>query len=217
MNTKFPIPNYNNRKERNIFFLKLLNNNFSNIKTILNLGGGQKRYLKDSHFKVTEVDLSGDNDLNLDLDKISKIPLNDKSFDAVVALDVLEHLENFHFILNEMNRISNKYIFISLPNSFGSFFDIIFNRKGNDEFNNGFYNKFYGLPLQKPIDRHRWFLTISDIERFFDHYCKEKKLKVNFLLPKTNSLKSKILSLFLNKRLRKEILTKYAWVIIEKS
>ena len=90
MNTKFPIPNYNNRKERNIFFLKLLNNNFSNIKTILNLGGGQKRYLKDSHFKVTEVDLSGDNDLNLDLDKIPKIPLNDKSFDAVVALDVLE-------------------------------------------------------------------------------------------------------------------------------
>ena len=24
--------------------------------------------------------------------------------------------------------------------------------------NNGFYNKFYGLPLKKPVDRHRWFL-----------------------------------------------------------
>ena len=148
MNDKFPTPNYNSRKERNIFFLKLLEKNFSEIKTILNLGGGQKRYLKESPYTVTEIDMSGDNDITLNLDEIKKIPLDNKSFDAVVALDVLEHLENFHLILDEMNRLSKKYIFISLPNSFGSFFDIIFNKEKEDKMNNGFYNKFYGLPLK---------------------------------------------------------------------
>ena len=148
MNDKFPTPNYNSRKERNIFFLKLLEKNFSKIKTILNLGGGQKRYLKESPYTVTEIDMSGDNDITLNLDEIKKIPLDNKSFDAVVALDVLEHLENFHLILDEMNRLSKKYIFISLPNSFGSFFDIIFNKEKEDKMNNGFYNKFYGLPLK---------------------------------------------------------------------
>ena len=148
MNDKFPTPNYNSRKERNIFFLKLLEKNFSEIKTILNLGGGQKRYLKESPYTVTEIDMSGDNDIKLNLDEIKKIPLDNKSFDAVVALDVLEHLENFHLILDEMNRLSKKYIFISLPNSFGSFFDIIFNKEKEDKMNNGFYNKFYGLPLK---------------------------------------------------------------------
>ena len=88
--------------------------------------------------------MSGDNDITLNLDEIKKIPLDNKSFDAVVALDVLEHLENFHLILDEMNRLSKKYIFISLPNSFGSFFDIIFNKEKEDKMNNGFYNKFYG-------------------------------------------------------------------------
>ena len=204
MNDKFPTPNYNSRKERNIFFLKLLEKNFSKIKTILNLGGGQKRYLKESPYTVTEIDMSGDNDITLNLDEIKKIPLDNKSFDAVVALDVLEHLENFHLILDEMNRLSKKYIFISLPNSFGSFFDIIF-------------NKFYGLPLKKPVDRHRWFLTVSDVERFFVHYANENKLSIKFLLPRVTSLKSRVLSLFLNRRLRKEILTKYVWIIIEKS
>ena len=73
------------RKERNIFFLKLLEKNFSKIKTILNLGGGQKRYLKESPYTVTEIDMSGDNDITLNLDEIKKIPLDNKSFDAVVA------------------------------------------------------------------------------------------------------------------------------------
>ena len=43
--------------------------------------------------------MSGDNDITLNLDEIKKIPLDNKSFDAVVALDVLEHLENFHLFL----------------------------------------------------------------------------------------------------------------------
>ena len=214
---KYIKPNYTDREGRNSYVLNLLNEYFSETQTILNLGGGQKRYLKNSNFKVTEVDLEGDNDINIDLDKITKLPLENLSFDTVLALDVLEHLENFHLIFDEMVRISKKNIIISLPNSILSFYSIIKNLTQNDKYNSGYYNKFYGLPINKPKDRHRWFLTISDIERFFKIKAKENNLSLEFIFPKLDSKKSIFLKLFLNKRLKKEILTKYCWIILKKN
>ena len=40
------------------------------------------------------------------------------SRDIVVALDVLEHLENCHFLLQEMLRVASKTIYVSLPNMY---------------------------------------------------------------------------------------------------
>ncbi|MDC6469742.1 class I SAM-dependent methyltransferase [Candidatus Pelagibacter sp. Uisw_099_02] len=209
-------PDYKSREGRNAYCIKLIDEFFSDTKTILNLGGGGSRYFKDTKYKVTEVDQSGDNNITLDLDNVEKIPFESNSFDTVICLDVLEHLENFHLILDEMNRVSEKYIIISLPNCVHAFFEILFDKRSKNQFENGYYNKFYGLPLNKPSDRHRWFFTISDIENFFEYYSKKNNLKVEFILPKINSIKSKILNIFLKKRLKKEILTKYAWIIIRK-
>ena len=115
-----------------------------------------------------------------------------------------------------MLRLSKKNVIISLPNSFRNIFDVLLNNQRHDVLNHGFYNKFYGLPIQKPLDRHRWFLTISDIERYFKYHSKENNYEVEFMFPYPKSLKSKILSMFLNKRLKREILTKYAWIFIKK-
>ena len=167
---KYIYPDYIDRKGRNEYVLKLIKSSFQDTNTILNIGGGQKRYLQESSYNVTEIDIEGDNDLNIDLDKIKKIPLNDESFDTVISLDVLEHLENFHLIFKEMLRLSKKNVIISLPNSFRNIFDVLLNNQRHDVLNHGFYNKFYGLPIQKPLDRHRWFLTISDIERYFKYH-----------------------------------------------
>ncbi len=213
---KYIYPDYIDRKGRNEYVLKLIKSSFQDTNTILNIGGGQKRYLQESSYNVTEIDIEGDNDLNIDLDKIKKIPLNDESFDTVISLDVLEHLENFHLIFKEMLRLSKKNVIISLPNSFRNIFDVLLNNQRHDVLNHGFYNKFYGLPIQKPLDRHRWFLTISDIERYFKYHSKENNYEVEFMFPYPKSLKSKILSIFLNKRLKREILTKYAWIFIKK-
>lgn len=213
---KYIKPSYSDREGRNIYVLELLNKFFSDTQTILNLGGGQKRYLKNSKFKVTEVDLEGDNDININLDKIDRLPLDNETFDTVLALDVLEHLENFHLIFEEMVRVARKNIIISLPNSVLSLYSILKDLTQKDRFNSGYYNKFYGLPLNKPKDRHRWFLTISDIERFFKNKAVEKNLDLDFIFPKLNSKKSIILKMFLNDRLEKEILTKYCWIILKK-
>jgi hypothetical protein len=213
----FPNPDYKDRLGRNQYLIDILENYLKDINLVLNLGGGQKRYLKDTKFKVTEVDIEGDNDLNLDLDKIDKLPFETNSFDVSIALDVLEHLENFHLLVDEMNRVSKKYIIISLPNCFPLFYEILMNNNKKNSMQNGYYHKFYGLPLTKPIDRHRWFLTIGDIERFFYSIAEKNNFKIDILLPKSKSFKSKVLNLFLNHRLKKEILTKYVWIIIKKN
>ena len=48
---------------------------------------------------------------------IIDVPYQDKEFDCVYALEVLEHLnpEEFKKALNEMARLSKKYIIISVP------------------------------------------------------------------------------------------------------
>ena len=66
------------------------------------------------------------------------------------------------------------------------------------------------------MDRHRWFLTIKDIERFFYKFGEINNSKIDFIYPKNNSFKSKFLGFFLNKRLKKEILTPYVWILMEK-
>ena len=127
--TKYLNPNYSNRQERNEYVLELITKNFLDTKSILNIGGGQKRYLKNSGFIVTEIDKEGDNDFSLNLDVIDKLPFENNSFDTVLALDVLEHLEKFYFIFEEILRVSKKNVIISLPNSMIDLIPIFLNRK----------------------------------------------------------------------------------------
>ena len=49
---------------------------------------------------------------------IAAIPLQDKSFDLVVATDVLEHIpeEIYGLALAELSRVSRKYVLIAVPN-----------------------------------------------------------------------------------------------------
>jgi hypothetical protein len=220
MNKKsnYLIPNYgDSRKERNQYFHNLIKNNFQDVNSIINMGSGGKNYLKKlkKNIKVIDVDISGEVDLKLNLEK-KKIPFKKSSFDMSVALDTLEHLDNFHEVFEELMRVSKKYIIISLPNCFDVFFKVFFNKRTNDINQNGFYNKFYGIPINKPTDRHKWFFTVDDIERFFTLKSKENNYRVEFLFPKYKSIKSKILNLFLSKRLSKNILTKYCWIILTK-
>jgi len=46
---------------------------------------------------------------------IYKLPFNSKSFDMVIALEVLEHLENPEIALEEIQRVAKKWILFSVP------------------------------------------------------------------------------------------------------
>ena len=63
-----------------------------------------------------------DHEVNLET---SALPFGDHSFDTVLCLDVLEHLEAAHFMFAELCRVSKHHVIISLPNPWGSFFNIL--------------------------------------------------------------------------------------------
>lgn len=75
------------------------------------------------HFEVSEyeqaiVDYHLDNQFPIKIIQESVYSLNreDNQFDVVVALEVLEHLEDYQLALREMCRVAAKKIIVSVPN-----------------------------------------------------------------------------------------------------
>lgn len=44
------------------------------------------------------------------------IPYDNDFFDVVICVDVIEHVENYHKLIDEMIRVSKKGVFLSTPN-----------------------------------------------------------------------------------------------------
>lgn len=126
--------------------------------------GADRGYLKaliGSQGGYTGVDIGGHADMIIDLEK-DTIPFPDNHFDTVLCLDVLEHLDSIHRTFDELCRVSRKYVIISLPNSYRDFLGMAFGRPSDKQIN----FKYYGLPVEKPEDRHKWFFSSSDAQAF---------------------------------------------------
>lgn len=125
--------------------------------------GADEQYLKQylsNNDQYVGIGL-GNCDIRLDLEK-TKIPFPINEFDVVLCLDVLEHLDNIHDFFDEICRVSNKYIIVSLPNPWADFFHMLRNR----DYKPGMPVKFYGLPIDKPVDRHKWFFSNEEAINF---------------------------------------------------
>ena len=90
------------------------------------------------------------------------LPFGDRSFETVLCLDVLEHLEAAHAIYDEILRVACRNVIISLPNPWHSFFRFLASRGHSRES----ALKYYGLPETCPEDRHRWFFGESEARTF---------------------------------------------------
>lgn len=87
------------------------------------------------------------------------LPFGDKTFDAVVALDVLEHTDDIHRAFNELCRITRQFVVINLPNAY--------EMKGRIKFLLGrSLSRKYGLPSEPPRDRHHWLFSFSEARAF---------------------------------------------------
>jgi ubiquinone/menaquinone biosynthesis C-methylase UbiE len=93
----------------------------TNPKSVLEIGIGNKtvaNYLKERGINLITCDF----DPKLNPDKVGDIrdlPLEDKSFDTVIACEVLEHIpfSDFEKSLKELKRVSKNNVIISLPYS----------------------------------------------------------------------------------------------------
>lgn len=102
------------RKRRMVFLKKLLKK--LNFKTILDIGCTDN---------TLELSLRDKEYLGIDIEptctskNIKKIDLlsmpNNKKFDVVLALQVLEHMKDPIAALNKMKVLTNKYLIISVP------------------------------------------------------------------------------------------------------
>ena len=124
--------------------------------------------------KYISIGLGGSVDVEIDLEK-ETLPYEDNSFDCVLCLDTLEHLDNIHQIFDELCRVTSKYLIISLPNPWASFIGML---------RGGYYKhtelpmKSYNLPTDPPEDRHKWFYGVHEAERFLKERGRRNGIEV---------------------------------------
>lgn len=121
---------YLNRKQLNIFVSQLSTIINLNPENVLEIGIGNgfvSTFLKKSGFNVTTFDINSNLNPDItgnivDLDKF----FNNNSFDLILCAEVLEHLpfKYFEQVLRKLNKISCKYVIITLPRMHRVIFDL---------------------------------------------------------------------------------------------
>jgi len=137
--------------------------------------GADKGYLKEYLSEEAEylgIGLEGP-DRKVNLEK-ENLPFPDNTFDCVLCLDVLEHLENIHEVFDELCRVTRRYVIISLPNPWADFWHMLC----YGDYRPGQPMKFYGLPLEPPDDRHKWFFSNEEAEKFILYKAVKNKMRV---------------------------------------
>jgi len=92
-------------------------------KKVLDVGSAQGwyiKYLKDLGYEVTASDI----EKAIEFDDVpfvqtsgAELPFGANSFDTVLAINVVEHIEDEKKILSELARVTKKRLLLSVPNS----------------------------------------------------------------------------------------------------
>ena len=120
------------------------------------------------------VDLYGAPDVFVDLEQ-GALPFGSDTFDCVICLDVLEHLEHLHQVFSELVRVARRYLIISLPNSLGQYWPQLIRGGGR--------SVHFGLPVDPPQDRHRWFFNYEEAKAFLLVMAQRNDLQLRRLEP----------------------------------
>jgi SAM-dependent methyltransferase len=108
------------------------------------------------------------------LDISKGLPFEDLSFDYVIALDVLEHLDDLQAALEELLRVTRRSLLVMLPNMAQFQLRLRFLLTGRFS---GKYDLVYG----QGRDRHRWFTTLTQADEYMRRFSDERQLGLNVL------------------------------------
>jgi ubiquinone/menaquinone biosynthesis C-methylase UbiE len=218
---------YTSRENKPEWVVSIFKEVFQDVKKVLDIGCDQKQLKKilSTDVNYIGVDISGTPDVLFNFDKEENLPFEDKSYDLVFCSEVLEHLENIHFIFDELCRLSKKYIIISLPNPLSGVFAYYFRKKYSNttekqkEF--GEFIKFYGLPIDKPKDRHRWFFNTEEALEFVSKRAEKNNYKIEKVLYTIDFQRGirKVIKIMLSGFSRKRMLNLFngtTWFMIRK-
>ena len=202
---------FKDREGRAAFISFTFDSEIKKSKKIIDVGCDNNSLKKIIGPKVLGVDLFGAPDIKIDFEKDKLSRFKSGEFDMAVCTEVLEHLDNFHPMVDELFRVSRRYVLISLPNCLSLFakINIVFQTK---------IGKFYGLPLKPPQDRHRWLFSYKDIDAFFQHYAKihNYSIKKKFLqCTFSDTLKGRMVRFFV-RNFSIDSACQSCWVLIQK-
>ena len=146
---------------------------------VLDVGSRDDTAEKFLNKKVALIDKNNTNLDSWDWEK-DFIPFSDKEFDSVICLDTMEHINDIHRSIADLFRVSKGTVIISLPNCW---------KKTYKKFVRGFGSgASYGLPPEKPMDRHKWFFNTEDIDNFIFYNAHKSGFQVSgivYHMPKT--------------------------------
>ena len=129
--------------------------------TLLDVGSRDcilQKFLPPGQLSYFSADVAPGLDYQIDLEK--PLPFDGGAFDHVVALDVLEHVDNIHTAVAEVLRVTRRTATIALPNlaSIRHRLSFLFRgRMGTDK---------YDIPPERRPDRHHWLTIRPQIDRF---------------------------------------------------
>lgn len=140
--------------------------------------------------KYKSADIEGNHDYIMNLE--GPLQLEDRAFDYVVALDVLEHVGNIHQAFDELLRVTEQTFIMALPNmaSYIHRFSYLFKGKlATDK---------YALWRTNQGDRHRWLTIQDDIIQFVEGRIKNTSFIVEKMVIEYegNSFTSRLMKLF---------------------
>jgi SAM-dependent methyltransferase len=201
---------YHSREERAIYIKRHFHNYL--LGRVLDVGSGGAglcSYLD----KCVRIDFNPVThpDVFVNLDK-GNLPFVSNSFDCVVCTDVLEHLENLHHIFVESVRVSRQYLIISLPNNWLGARAVIC--KGSHTRS----MKYYGLPIERPFDRHRWFFGYTEAQDFIYGMATRMNLQVVECEPyfgARNQIKATLLRPWTSSRRLHNLFASALWVVLK--
>lgn len=132
-----------------------------------------RQHLKGT-FDYKSADVAPGCDWQINLEQ--KLDFPDGAFDYVVALDVLEHLENPHEAFIELSRISKQGLVIALPcmSSWPRRMHFLLDGKLKTD--------KYALGAHHPGDRHRWLTVYPDILAFYEGMAAQTHRPVSALV-----------------------------------
>ena len=129
------------------------------------------------------------------------LPFEDKEFDFVIASHVLEHVEDFKFFINELERVSNKG-YIELPTKLED--NLIFENKKDHLWHMDFNDVNSKLTISKKLQYMEPILTVSMLQEFRKNFKNslilelywENKIDYDFIENDQNFKKLSLISLF---------------------
>lgn len=201
---------YHSREERAIYITRRFREYLSGEVLDAGSGGaGLCSYLD----KCVSIDLNpaACPDAFVNLEE-SKLPFASNSFDCVVCTDVLEHLERLHDVFTELVRVSRQYLIISLPNNWLRARAIIC--RGSHTC----LMRRYGLPVERPFDRHRWFFGYTEAEDFVHGIAARMNLQVVQCKPyfgARNQIKAALFRPWMSSRRLHNLFASTLWAVLK--